>query len=171
MEVTLYRAEQDIPLELDATVLVEWNYEPISAEKYAAATAEEKAAMHIPSISGTTLPGATITVDFPHRNLEVDPNTGRFSFIPLFSQLGNNDVVIRASYEGKADSVITHTVYYMPNADIYTRRAWDLDAQYTDLVNYITMRKGHHLHGHGHNHPNCQHHAADGHHEHRQRQF
>ena len=59
-----------------------------------------------------------------------------------FSQLGNNDVVIRASYEGKADSVITHTVYYMPNADIYTRRAWDLDAQYTDLVNYITMRKG-----------------------------
>ena len=142
MEVTLYRAEQDIPLELDATVLVEWNYEPISAEKYAAATAEEKAAMHIPSISGTTLPGATITVDFPHRNLEVDPNTGRFSFIPLFSQLGNNDVVIRASYEGKADSVITHTVYYMPNADIYTRRAWDLDAQYTDLVNYITMRKG-----------------------------
>ena len=38
--------------------------------------------------------------------------------------------------------VITHTVYYMPNADIYTRRAWDLDAQYTDLVNYITMRKG-----------------------------
>lgn len=114
---------------------------PISAEKYAAATAEEKAAMHIPSISGTTLPGATITVDFPHRNLEVDPDTGRFSFIPLFSQLGNNDVVIRASYEGKADSVITHTVYYMPNADIYTRRAWDLDAQYTDLVNYITMRR------------------------------
>ena len=142
MEVTLYRAEQEIPLELDATVLVEWNYEPISAEKYAAATAEEKAQMHIPSISGTTLPGATITVDFPHRNLEVDPATGRFSFVPLFSRLGNNDVVIRASYEGKADSVITHTVYYMPNADIYTRRAWDLDAQYTDLVNYITMRKG-----------------------------
>ena len=127
MEVTLYRAEQEIPLELDATVLVEWNYEPISAEKYAAATAEEKAQMHIPSISGTTLPGATITVDFPHRNLEVDPATGRFSFVPLFSRLGNNDVVIRASYEGKADSVITHTVYYMPNADIYTRRAWDLD--------------------------------------------
>ena len=98
--------------------------------------------MHIPSISGTTRPGATITVDFPHRNLEVDPATGRFSFVPLFSRLGNNDVVIRASYEGKADSVITHTVYYMPNADIYTRRAWDLDAQYTDLVNYITMRKG-----------------------------
>ena len=142
MEVTLYRAEQEIPLELDATVLVEWNYEPISAEKYAAATAEEKAQMHIPSISGTTLPGATITVDFPHRNLEVDPATGRFSFVPLFSHLGNNDVVIRASYDGKADSVITHTVYYMPNADIYTRRAWDLDAQYTDLVNYITMRKG-----------------------------
>ena len=142
MEVTLYRAEQEIPLELDATVLVEWNYEPISAEKYAAATAEERAQMQIPYISGTTLPGATITVDFPHRNLEVDSDTGRFSFIPLFSALGNNEVVIRASYEGRKDSVITHTVYYMPNADIYTRRAWDLDSQYTDLINYITMRKG-----------------------------
>lgn len=142
MEVTLYRAEQEIPLELDATVLVEWNYEPISAEKYAAATDEERAKMQIPYIYGTTLPGATITVDFPHRNLEVDPDTGRFSFIPLFSTLGNNDVVIRASYEGRKDSVITHTVYYMPNADIYTRRAWDLDSQYTDLINYITMRKG-----------------------------
>lgn len=142
MEVTLYRAPQEIPLELDATVLVEWNYEPITNEKYAAASEEERAKMQRPSISGTTLPGASITVEFPHENLKVDPATGSFSFTPLFSKLGNNDVVIRASYEGKADSVITHTVYYMPNADIYTRRAWDLDAQYTDLINYINIRKG-----------------------------
>lgn len=142
MEVTLYRAPQEIPLELDATVLVEWNYEPITNEKYEAATEEERAKMQRPSISGTTLPGATITVEFPHENLKVDPATGSFSFTPLFSKLGNNDVVIRASYEGKADSVITHTVYYMPNADIYTRRAWDLDSQYTDLINYINIRKG-----------------------------
>lgn len=142
MEIVLYRAPQEIPLELAATVLVEWNYEPISEEKYAAATDEERAKMQIPSISGTTLPGATITVEFPHRNLEQDFETGKFSFIPLFSTLGNNDVVIRASYEGKADSVITHTVYYMPNADVYTRKAWDLDSQYTDLLNYISMRKG-----------------------------
>ncbi len=142
MEVTLRRAPQEIPLELDATVLVEWNYEPISAEKYASASDEERAEMFIPSISGTTLPGANISVEFPHRDLQVDMATGDFSFIPLFSKLGNNDVVIRASYEGKADSVISHTVYYMPNADIYTRRAWDLDAQYTDLINYINIRKG-----------------------------
>lgn len=142
MEVTLYRAPQEIPLELDATVLVEWNYEPITNEKYAAASEEERAKMQRPSISGTTLPGASITVEFPHENLKVDPATGSFSFTPLFSKLGNNDVVIRASYEGKADSVITHTVYYMPNADIYTRRAWDLDSQYTDLINYINIRKG-----------------------------
>lgn len=142
MEVVLYRAEQEIPLELDATVIVEWNYEPISQEKYDAATPEDRAKMYIPTISGTTLPGATITVDFPHRNLEIDQTTGKFSFVPLFSELGNNDVVIRTSSEGRADSSITHTVYYMPNADIYTRRAWDLDAQYTDLINYINMRKG-----------------------------
>ena len=142
MEVTLHRAEQEIPLELDATVLVEWNYEPITNEKYAAASAEEQAKMQRPSIGGTTLPGANITVDFPHENLKLDPATGDFSFTPLFSKLGNNDVIIRASYEGKADSIIHHTVYYMPNADIYTRRAWDLDAQYSDLINYINIRKG-----------------------------
>ena len=142
MEVTLHRAAQEIPLELDATVLVEWNYEPITNEKYAAASPEEQAKMQRPSIGGTTLPGATISVDFPHENLKQDMATGDFSFMPLFSKLGNNDVVIRASYEGKADSVISHTVYYMPNADIYTRRAWDLDSQYNDLVNYINIRKG-----------------------------
>ena len=142
MEVVLYREPQEIPLELDATVLVEWNYEPITNEKYNSATEEERAKMQRPLISGTTLPGASVSIEFPHENLELDPATGRFSFIPLFSQLGNNDVVIRSSFEDKADSVITHTVYYMPNADIYTRRAWDLDAQYTDLLNYIGMRKG-----------------------------
>lgn len=142
MEVTLHRAQQEIPLELDATVLVEWNYEPITNEKYASASPEEQAKMQRPSIGGTTLPGASITVDFPHENLELDMATGDFSFTPLFSKLGNNDVIIRASYEGKADSVISHTVYYMPNADIYTRRAWDLDAQYNDLINYINIRKG-----------------------------
>jgi len=144
MEVTLHRAPQEIPLELDATVLVEWNYEPITNEQYAAAAddPEKQAKMQRPSIGGTTLPGANISVEFPHENLKLDPATGDFSFTPLFSKLGNNDVVIRASYEGKADSVISHTVYYMPNADIYTRRAWDLDAQYTDLINYIQMRKG-----------------------------
>ncbi len=142
MEVTLHRAQQEIPLELDATVLVEWNYEPITNEEYAAADPEKQATMQRPSIGGTTLPGANVSVEFPHENLEVDMATGDFSFTPLFSKLGNNDVVIRASYEGKADSVISHTVYYMPNADIYTRRAWDLEAQYTDLINYINIRKG-----------------------------
>lgn len=142
MEVTLYRAPQDIPLELAATVISEWNYEPISEEKYTSATDEEKAEMNIPSINGTTLPGATITVETPHWGLEQDYATGEFSFHPLFSTLGDNDVIIRASYEGKMDSVITHTVYYMPNWDIYTRRAWDLDSQYNDLINNINIRKG-----------------------------
>lgn len=142
MEVTLYRAPQDIPLELDATVISEWNYEPVTEEKYNSATDEEKASLYVPSIGGTTLPGATITVESPHWGLEQDLETGEFTFHPLFSTLGDNDVVIRASYEGKTDSVITHTVYYMPNWDIYTRRAWDLDSQYNDLINNINIRKG-----------------------------
>ena len=142
MEVTLYRAPQDIPLELDATVISEWNYEPVTEEKYTTATPEEKEKLFVPSIGGTTLPGATITVETPHWGLEQDFEKGTFSFHPLFSTLGNNDVVIRASYGGKTDSVITHTVYYMPNWDIYTRRAWDLDSQYNDLINNINIRKG-----------------------------
>ncbi len=129
MEITLNRKPQEIPLELSPTVLVEWNYEPEDPENQ-------------PLITGTTLPGATITVEFPHKELEVNPDTGAFSFRPIFTELGNNDVVIRASYENRADSVITHTVYYMPNEDIYTRRAWSLEDGYTDLINYITLRKG-----------------------------
>ena len=142
MEIKLHRPEQAIPLELNPTVLVEWNYEYISPEKFNNASADERKKMNIPTISGTTLPGATITVDFPHRDLIQNFETGEFSFIPKFTELGNNQIVIRASYEGRADSTITHTVYYMPNADIYTRRAWDLSSQYTDLINYINMRKG-----------------------------
>ena len=142
MEVTLYREPQDIPLELAATVISEWNYEAITEEQYNAADAETRSAMNIPTITGTTLPGAVITVDFPHWGLEQNFETGEFSFKPMFTKLGDNDVIIRAAYEGMTDSVITHTVYYMPNADIYTRKAWDLDSQYSDLINYITMRKG-----------------------------
>ena len=128
MEIVLYRPPQDIPLELNPTVIVEWNY-------------EENDPQYQASISGTTLPGASITVESPHKDLEVSTN-GDFKFVPLFNKLGDNVITIRASAEGREDSVITHTVYYMPTADVYTRKAWDLDSQYTDLVNYINMRIG-----------------------------
>ena len=128
MEVVLYRAPQEIPLELVPTVITEWNY-------------EDDDPLHQTTISGTTLPGATVTIESPHENLVVNSETGEFTFKPLFPVLGNNDVVIRASYEGRADSVITHTVYFMPTADVYTRRAWDLDSQYSDLINYMDLRK------------------------------
>ena len=128
MEVVLYRAPQEIPLELVPTVITEWNY-------------EDNDPLHQTTISGTTLPGATITVESPHENLVVNNETGEFTFKPLFPILGNNDVIIRSSYEGRADSVITHTVYFMPTADVYTRRAWDLDSQYSDLINYMDLRK------------------------------
>ena len=129
MEITLHREPQEIPLELAATVIVEWNYEKDDPLNQA-------------SISGTTLPGASITIESPHEDLTLDPVTGNFKFKPIFPTLGNNEVIIRASYEGRKDSVISHTVYYMPTADVYTRRAWDRDAQYTDLINYISIRKG-----------------------------
>ena len=98
--------------------------------------------MNIPTISGTTLPGADITVEFPHWNLQLDKTTGKFSFTPALLHAGRQRRGHPRFLRGQADSVITHTVYYMPNADIYTRKAWDLDSQYTDLLNYIDMRRG-----------------------------
>ncbi len=129
MEVVLYRAPQDIPLELSPTVIVEWNYEDGDPE-------------HIARITGSTLPGAQITIETESHDLHIDNNTGEFSFVPVFRKLGNNDIIIRASAEGRQDSVITHTVYFMPTADVYTRKAWDLDSQYSDLITYINMRIG-----------------------------
>jgi len=32
-------------------------------------------------------------------------------------------------------------VYYVPNIDIYSRKAWDISTQYTDLMDNMPLRK------------------------------
>ena len=49
----------------------------------------------------------------------VTGETGKFAFRAIFKNIGDNVVTIRSSYPGKEDSVITHTVYWMPDVDIY----------------------------------------------------
>lgn len=162
MEIVLYRAPQEIPLEL-------------AGDTQSESTAKDQSM----TIYGTTLPGATITIETPHTALKaidvmptatpfvesaafatptpaptgipaedgvqsvVTGETGQFSFTAIFKNIGDNVITIRASYPGKQDAVITHTVYWMPDVDIYSRRAWSLNENdYTDLINNIATRKG-----------------------------
>lgn len=162
MEIVLYRAPQEIPLELAGDTESESTSKRQSMEIY-----------------GTTLPGATITIETAHTELRpvvaaptatpfnenaafatatpeptgvpqqdgvnsiVTGETGQFAFRAIFNTIGDNVITIRASYPGKEDAVITHTVYWIPDVDVYSRRAWPLsENDYTDLINNIAIRKG-----------------------------
>lgn len=163
MEVVLYRAPQEIPLELDGDT-----------------ESESTAKTQSMTIYGTTLPGATVTIESTHTGLAVagitatatpdadlgfvaptatpaptgkpeldginsitTDETGKFVFTSVFDTIGDNTITIRASYPGKTDSVITHTVSWIPDIDVYSRKAWGLgESDYTELINNINNRKG-----------------------------
>ena len=94
-------------------------------------------------VSCTTLPGAKIEVTTPHTDLNITDleTSGKFSFNAVFDHIGDNTITIIASYPGKKPSKVDHTVYYVPNVDEYTRKAWALDAaNYSDLLNTIALR-------------------------------
>ena len=56
-------------------------------------------------------------------------------------RVGDNKIIIRASYPGKADSIVEHTVYYLPPAEVYTPKAWALNASdYSELMNNLARR-------------------------------
>lgn len=124
LPVVLYRAPQEIPLDLAADTYTSTN---------------NKAML----VNATTLPGATITVDSKFTDLDVTnlDTTGAFSFYAVFDTYGYNTIKITASYPGRKSSVIEYQVYYVPNADVYTPKAWALDASgYAELVGNISVR-------------------------------
>ena len=125
MTVTLYREAQEIPLDLDATT-----YTSTHSQKY--------------KITATTLPGAEVDVLSPHSDLNITnlDTTGEFTFIAIFDKIGYNTVTIEASYPGKKTSHVEYTIYYLPNVDDYTRKAWSLtkSADYAELVGNISFR-------------------------------
>jgi len=118
MTVTLYREPQEIPLDLSADTYSTTNAKAIE-------------------IRATTLPGATVEVLSPHSDLNITnlDSTGAFSFYALFEKYGDNTVTITASYPGKKTSVVEYNIYYIPNQDEYTPKAWPLDASgYSELL-------------------------------------
>ena len=125
IDVVLYREAQEIPLDLDVTT-----YTSTSLDKY--------------QITCTTLPGAEVDILTPHTDLVITKldSTGEFSFYAIFDKVGYNTVSIQATYPGKKTSRVDYTIYYLPSADVYTRKAWSLmrAADYAELMGNITYR-------------------------------
>ena len=119
LTVTLYREPQEIPLDL-------------SADTYSSTS---KKAIEI---RATTVPGATVEVLSPYTDLNITnvDTTGAFSFMAVFDHIGYNTVTITASMPGKKTSVVDYTIYYLPNPDDYTPKAWPLydEAVYAELL-------------------------------------
>ncbi|MDD3409376.1 MAG: hypothetical protein PHY12_01055 [Eubacteriales bacterium] len=124
MVVTLYREKQEIPLDL-------------SSDTYASSSD------NVMTVRATTLPGAVVRVLSPYSDLNITDTDkdGSFTFKALFDHIGNNTIIITADYPGKQTTRVEYTVYYVPSIDVYSRKAWDIVKQYTDLMDNIELRK------------------------------
>ncbi len=121
--IIIYRPEQEIRLDLAADI----------ATRYSSQTMK---------ITGTTLTWATITIESPYQNLDTTElaTRGVFSFEAVFNKIGTNTIKIKASAPKYAPSIVEHDVYYVPIADVYTRKAWSMKDQYTDYLNNAEKR-------------------------------
>lgn len=119
VEITLYRAPQDIPLELDATL-------------------GNTSADQLMTIKGTTIPGATIAVTTPHQDLDTSllASTGEFSFKAKFEKIGTNVITIIAQKD-EDSATLTKEVYYVPYSSTYTPKAWAMDSTQAGKENYL----------------------------------
>ena len=121
--ITLYRAPQDIPLELSATL-------------------GNTSANQTMTIRGTTMPGAHLIIESDYENLNTSELTayGNFSFDAKFSKIGNNTIVIVAEKDGMS-TTLKKDVYYVPYASTYTPKAWPMNAEgYLDFLNNLSTR-------------------------------
>ncbi|MBQ3425134.1 MAG: zinc ribbon domain-containing protein [Clostridia bacterium] len=109
-ELVIFRQQYDIDLELDSTV-------------------SDQSSSRTMAVTGTTEPGAAISVDtdYIEESLSVDGQTGRFSFIARFANYGSNTIRFRATMPGKEDAVISFNVDYKPSLAEMSERAWAMD--------------------------------------------
>jgi len=124
MTVTLYREAQEIPLDLSADT----------------ATSTSKKAIEV---RATTLPGADVNILSPHSDMDITnlDTTGAFSFYAVFEEYGDNIITITADYPGKKTSTVQYKVYYIPNQDEYTPKAWPMNAaNYSELLSNNVAR-------------------------------
>ena len=121
--ITLYRAPQDIPLELSATL-------------------GNTSANQTLTIRGTTMPGANLIIESPYENLNTSELTkyGNFSFDAKFNTIGTNTIVIVAEKDGLS-TTLKKDIYYVPYASTYTPKAWPMNAEgYLDFLNNLNTR-------------------------------
>ena len=123
MTVTLYREKQEIPLDLSSDISNVSNYD-------------------VMTIRATTIPGADIHVlssytDLNITDIELD---GTFSFKAIFDTMGDNTIIITADYPGKSQTRLEYTVYYVPLVDTYSRAAWDIVSNYSELMDNMSKR-------------------------------
>ncbi|MBQ6175368.1 MAG: hypothetical protein IKS31_00325 [Clostridia bacterium] len=124
LDIVLYREPQEIPLDL------------------AADTYTSTSLAHM-LVKCSTMPGARVTILSPHSDLDITNlnTTGAFTFYANFSRIGDNMIQIEASYPGKKTSRIDYKIYYLPSIDVYTRKAWPMNADtYSELVSNIQVR-------------------------------
>lgn len=121
--IIIYRPEQEVHLELAADI----------ATRYSSQTMK---------ITGSTNTWATISIESSYQNLDTSElaTKGTFSFEAVFNKIGTNTIVIKAFVSEDKFSVVEHEVYYVPIADIYTRKAWSMKDQYTDYLNNSEKR-------------------------------
>lgn len=117
--LTVYRAVQDIPLDLSSVL-------------------DDESSKPTMDIHATTMPGATITILSPYQEADFSQlnSTGAFRFKAVFNRMGINTVSIQADYPGKQATIVNYNVYYLPSPDQYTPKAWALDAKwgYADFL-------------------------------------
>lgn len=124
MTVTLYREPQEIPLDLGVNLFGTTDTDHMR-------------------VTAKTVPGAYVDVSTPFSDLDISKvdSTGEFSFIALFDHIGTNRITLSAAVDGKKTSVVNYDVYYVPNADVYTRKAWPMrEAEYVELLGNIQVR-------------------------------
>lgn len=109
-DITIYREAFDINFELDTSV---------------GNTSSNKTM----SITGTVEVGANITVEteYIEDSLQIDPATGKFSFIARLGDFGDNVIRFKATMEGKQDAIISMNVDYKPTLAEYSAMAWAMD--------------------------------------------
>ncbi|MBR5382694.1 MAG: hypothetical protein IK133_02635 [Clostridia bacterium] len=121
--LTIYRAPQDVPLELSQTL-------------------GDTSAQQLMTIRGTTFPGATIKILSDYEDLDTSllNTTGEFSFKAKFSKIGTNTITIVAERNGLS-TTLNKDIYYVPYSSTYTPKAWPMNAAgYLDYLNNIDVR-------------------------------
>ena len=122
--LTITRPYMDILIELDSTV------------------AESSTGSSF-TITGKTLPGAAIKLDTSQSGEATVDTDGNFSVIAKLTKIGENEVIIRASMDGKQDTTYKLNVTYAPKLDEYSKQAWPLDSRnLNELKSYWDNKVG-----------------------------